>query len=104
MLRDGWPKYFGLRIPAEEIYCDGCMAENPILIDQSCLVRPRVLSMGLENCSQCEQCEQGCEKLTERLVSYDDVQRRVGGEIPQADYQLFIHPYENKRRLDALRG
>ena len=27
-LSDGWFKYFGFRIPPEEIQCDGCMSEH----------------------------------------------------------------------------
>ena len=37
-LSDGWYKYFGFRIPAGETYCDGCMADQPRLIDLSCPV------------------------------------------------------------------
>jgi hypothetical protein len=101
-LSDGWYQYFGFRLPAEEICCDGCMAENPELIDQSCPVRPCVIDKGLENCAQCKQYI--CAKLTERLVVYEEVQQRVGAEIPKQDYLLFIRPYENKRRLDGWRG
>jgi hypothetical protein len=101
ILSDGWHQYFGFRLPPEEIYCDGCMADNPKLIDQSCPVRPCVIEKGLENCAQCEQYV--CEKLTERLVVIEEVQHRVGVEIPEHDYLCFIRPYENKRRLDDLR-
>jgi hypothetical protein len=64
------------------------MAENPELIDQSCPVRPCVIDKGLENCAQCKQYI--CAKLTERLVVYEEVQQRVGAEIPKQDYLLFI--------------
>lgn len=101
-LSDGWFKYFGFRLPPAQICCDSCMAENPQLIDKSCPVRPCVLEKGLENCAQCEQYV--CEKLTERLVIYEEVRQRVGGEIPQDDYLCFIRPYENKLRLEALRA
>jgi hypothetical protein len=103
VLSDGWFKYFGFRIPAEEISCDGCITDSPTLIDRSCPVRPCVIVLALENCSQCDGFANGCEKLTERMVDYQDVQQRVGLEIPDDDYQLFIHPYENKRRLEALK-
>lgn len=102
ILSDGWYKYFGFRLSPEAIYCDGCMAEKPELIDQSCPVRPCVIDKGLENCAQCEQYI--CAKLTDRLVVYEEVQQRVGAEIPKQDYLLFIRPYENKRRLDGWRG
>jgi hypothetical protein len=101
-LSDGWFKYFGFRLPASEICCDGCMADNPKLIDQSCPVRPCVIARGLDNCAQCEQYV--CEKLRERLVIFEEVQRRIGAEIPDDDRICFIQAYENKRRLDALRS
>ena len=100
VLSDGWYKYFGFRIPPEQIICDGCLAENPRLIDQSCPVRPCVLARGMENCSYCESY--ACEKLAERLVVYEEVIKRVNTEIPVEDRLRFIQPYENKTRLDAL--
>lgn len=100
-LSDGWFKYFGFRLPAEAICCDGCMADNPKLIDTSCRVRPCVIESGLDNCSQCEQYV--CEKLAQRLVVLEEVKARISAEIPQDDYVCFIKPYENKLRLDGLR-
>ena len=100
-LSDGWFKYFGFRLPASEISCDGCMADNPKLIDNSCPVRPCVIERGLDNCSQCALYV--CEKMTERIVIYEEVKRRIGTEIPEEDHLCFIRPYENKLRLDVLR-
>ena len=101
-LSDGWHKYFGFRLPPEQILCDGCMAENPRLIDQSCRVRPCVIEKGLDNCAQCEQYI--CEKLAERIVVYEEVRQRVNAEILEDDYLCFIRPYENKKRLDGQGG
>ena len=100
-LSDGWHKYFGFRIPPEKIICDGCMSDNPKLIDLGCPVRPCVIEMGLANCAECEHYI--CEKLTERLVVYEEVKNRFNTEIPMDDYLFFIRPYENKRRLDSIR-
>ena len=101
-LSDGWHKFFGFRLPPEQIICDGCMAENPRLIDQSCPVRPCVIEKGLDHCAQCEQYI--CEKLTERLVVFEEVEHRLHAEISRDDYLCFIQPYENKVRLDGLRA
>ncbi len=101
-LSDGWFRYFGFRLPSEAICCDGCMAGNPRLIDQACPVRPCVIGKELDNCSRCERYT--CEKLQERLVVYEEVQGRIGAQIPEEDYIRFIRPYENKRRPDALRA
>jgi hypothetical protein len=100
-LSDGWHKYFGFRIPAEQIVCDGCMAPDPLLIDQACPVRPCVIERALSTCAQCPDF--GCEKLAERLVAYETIVARMGTQIPEEDRGRFIAPYENKRRLDDLR-
>lgn len=101
-LSDGWFKYFGFRLPAERILCDGCLAENPNLIDKACPVRPCVIVRGLATCAQC--ADYICAKLVERLVDRAELEQKAGRPIPEDDYQCFIRPYENKRRLEALKG
>lgn len=101
-LSDGWYKYFGFRLSPTKIICDGCMSESPKLIDQGCPVRPCVIEKGLDNCSQCDHYI--CEKLTERIVVYEQVKKRCNAEIPEDDYVCFIRPYENKKRLDEVRA
>ncbi|OGN91480.1 MAG: hypothetical protein A2Y88_12565 [Chloroflexi bacterium RBG_13_48_10] len=101
-LSDGWYKYFGFRIPAEKIICDGCMEDQPTLIDQSCPVRPCVIEKKLKNCTECDLYI--CEKLRERIVVYEDLKRGFGMDIPDDDYKCFIQPYENKHRLDIYRA
>jgi hypothetical protein len=100
-LSDGWHRYFGFRIPPEDIICDGCMSENPNLIDTGCPVRPCVIEKGLENCSQCELYI--CGKLEERIVRYEEIKAQHPEGIPEEDYLRFIRPYENEIRLDLLR-
>jgi hypothetical protein len=78
------------------------MTDDPKLIDQDCPVRPCVIEKGLENCAQCDAYV--CEKLKQRLVMYDEIKQRIAADIPEDDYICFIRPYENKRRLDALKA
>ncbi|HSM23241.1 MAG TPA: DUF3795 domain-containing protein, partial [Anaerolineaceae bacterium] len=85
ILSDGWYKYFGFRIPPEEIICDGCMSSAPKLIDTNCPVRPCVIENNFVNCSECP--EMICEKLAERLVVYEELMEKMGGFIPDEDYQ-----------------
>lgn len=101
ILSDGWFKYFGFRIPAEEIHCSGCLANDPRLIDQNCPVRPCVMEKGFANCAPCEQY--GCNKLIDRWVTMEEMVAKSTTPIPIQDYRRFILPYENKMRLDALR-
>ena len=101
-LSDGWHKYFGFQLAPSEICCDGCMADDPKLIDGSCPVRPCVIEKGIDNCSQCEHYV--CDNLRERLVVYDRVRMRFSADIPPEDRIRFIQPYENRQRLDARRS
>ncbi len=103
-LSDGWHKYFGFRIPADEIYCEGCItsdSDEADLIDKNCPVRPCVIDKDIENCSECE--DYICEKLESRSVSYEDIEKDHDGKIPEKDRELFIKPYENKKRLEEMR-
>lgn len=102
ILSDGWFLYFGFRIPPEGILCDGCMAEDPCLIDQACPVRPCAIERGLGNCGECS--DYGCEHLAQRLVVYEEIAARMDAPIPEKDRARFIAPYENKARLEALRA
>ena len=98
---DGWFKYFGFRIPPDEIVCDGCMNPNAQLIDQSCPIRPCAVQRTLDNCGQC--ADYPCSKFLERQVVFEEIQAKMGFEIPDEDRRRFILPYENKARLDELR-
>ena len=51
-LSDAWHKIYGFRIPADEIFCEGCITSNRQdikLADKKCPVRPCVIEKGLEN-------------------------------------------------------
>ena len=101
ILSDGWHKYFGFRLPAERIVCDGCRADNLCLIDENCPVRPCVIAKGLTSCAECP--DYICEKLSDRLVVYEKLAARNPDPIPGEDRVRFIAPYENRARLDNLR-
>ena len=101
-LSDGWYKYFGFRIAPEKIMCDGCLAEGSRTIDENCPVRPCAKQKRLDTCAECDQY--ACEYITPRLVTFESVANRVQTPIPDEDRRLFILPYENKVRLEALRA
>jgi hypothetical protein len=102
VLSDGWYAYFGFRIPANRITCDGCMTEDGKRIDQACPVRPCVIQGGLATCAECD--DYGCEKLAQRWVVYEQVAAQADSPVPEEDRERFIRPYENKARLSALRS
>jgi hypothetical protein len=102
LLSDGWFTYFGFRIPAEKINCPGCLSDSVETLDTGCPVRPYVTGRGLDICASCT--DYACEKLIERLVTFEDMQIKAGSPIPEDDPMNFIFPYENKVRLDTLRA
>jgi len=101
---NGWFKHYGFRIPAEDIYCDGCLAEdcsNPRRIDLECKVRACALQHKVSNCAHCDDFI--CEKLSEKIIDTQKIAKRVGGSIPQEDYERFVKPYDSAKMLADLR-
>ena len=100
---DGWFKYYGFRIPAEEIYCDGCLAENcsnPRRIDPECGVRACALDRSVSSCAYCD--EYICEKLSKKMIDTKKIAERMGGSIPQEDFKRFVKPYNGKSILEEI--
>ncbi len=93
---DGWFKYFGFRIPPEQICCDGCWDEWPEArrIDTACPIRLCVIARGLNTCAECP--ELGCEPFESRTVTRQSVEQRIGAPVPPQDYRWFILPYERR--------
>jgi hypothetical protein len=112
VLSDGWHRYFGFRIPPEQIACDGCLSQDGHRIDASCAVRACVIALSVDTCADCEAFECGstgqpgdvCATLTTRDVSRAEVELRMGAPVPKEDYIRFIRPYEGLVRLRALRA
>jgi hypothetical protein len=101
LLSDGWFKYFGFHIQPENIICDGCLSDQCITLDKDCRVRPCVMDKGLDNCGLCEIF--GCDKLKERLVTFEGIQAHFTEPIPDEDRERFIRPYENAILFKAIR-
>lgn len=96
---DGWFKYYGFRIPPEQICCDGCLDEQSHArrTDTSCLIRPCVIARGLDTCADCSDF--GCEHFQSRTVTRESVEQRIGTPIPPQDYRWFVLPYERRDLL-----
>jgi hypothetical protein len=93
---DGWFKYYGFRVPPEQIRCDGCRDERPEArrIDTACPIRPCAIARCLNTCAQCP--DRGCEHFASRTVTREWVEQRIGATVPQDDYERFILPYERR--------
>jgi hypothetical protein len=94
-----WQQYFGFYLEPEKIGCDGCI-ENSITLDVNCPVRPCLNERQLNNCAYCPDFD--CEKIKSRMDALGDWLNKLE-EIPNEDYELFIKPYESRKRLSELR-
>ena len=101
LLSDGWFKFYGFRVPPAEILCDGCDGDIQIQIDSNCPVRPCVIEKSLENCATC--AEYICPKLKERIIQFDELQKKQIHPISKEERQQFIFPYESLERLESMR-
>ena len=100
---DGWFTYYGFRIPAGQIGCDGCRDERPESkrTDIGCPVRPCAIARGCDTCASCP--DYGCAHLESRTVTREWVEARHGAPLPPEDIRWFVRPFEGRRRLDRLR-
>ena len=96
---DGWFRYFGFRLPPEEIHCPGCVGQNQTL-DKDCQIRPCVIAKGLENCASCEDFD--CEKMKTRVDAAASIREKFP-KMPKRDYELLIRPFEGRKHLLRLR-
>ncbi len=106
---DGWARYLGARLKPEICYCEGCQTPEPwksgnLLPARGCILRACAIKMGIKNCAYCPFCP--CEEL--KVVIPDEnfrkrITKRIGTAIPEADYQVFIKPYEGIKNLANVR-
>jgi hypothetical protein len=74
--------------------------QNPVLITADCKIRPCVIAKGIENCGGCDN---PCQLISSKFIERRKVEETYGGLIPEADYKLFIKPYECKQLSDKIR-
>lgn len=100
MTSDGWFKYFGFRVPPEEIGCRGC---SPDCIDKDCPVRPCAEEKGLPNCGRCDEFP--CPKVESRMCFIERfLAEHKDLVVPPEDYRRFFTPYEGKERLARIKA
>lgn len=99
-----WGKYYGLDIPAEAIYCDGCRStkKDAGRIDNNCPVRACVLENKVDNCGECSKYP--CAIFSERKgLSCAEARREQGDSFSEEEYEEYLLAFDNKSRLDRRR-
>lgn len=101
ILQKGWLEIYGIYMEIKDIVCEGCVScEFPKLIDFQCPVRSCVLTKKLDNCASCDRYS--CKKLDSRMVDKKELEIKLRRVFSDEEYNLFIRPYESKKRLDKL--
>jgi hypothetical protein len=102
-LSKAWKKYYGLDIPAVNIYCDGCRCNRPDAkrLDTGCPVRSCVIKKEVFHCGQCD--EYPCKTFDERRgLSFDEAQKEQGDKFDPNEYNDFLLAYDNQNRLNQF--
>ncbi len=108
---DGWHRYLGFRLKPERCYCDGCQTpddQNPTLVlgRAGCQIRRCAVQNGFLTCAHCSAypCDAVAAQFDLEPDSREEIADRLGRPVPEADYLLFIEPYESHRHLDEIRA
>jgi len=99
-----WRTYYGLRIPAAEMGCNGCLSINRggyRFPEPNCSFSACVLKKGLDNCAVCP--DYPCPRLEARMKSCDRVRDKFRDKIPRSTFQKCIAPYDMRATLERLR-
>jgi hypothetical protein len=103
---DGWFKYHGFRLGPDKLRpCDGCQAPDDENSERyiSCNKRKCALFNGVETCAHCSAYP--CEVFgIGPDFSWEQVEARLGTQIPEEDYLVFVEPYESVKHLDEVRA
>ena len=104
---DGWYRYHGFRLGPDKLrLCDGCQSpddENSERYIINCNKRKCALFNGVETCAHCSAYPCKVFGLGSDL-SREQVEARLGAQIPEEDYVMFVEPYEGTKHLDEIRG
>ncbi len=95
----GWKLFFKVDATAKDIYCDGCldMRDDARRPNPECKIRPCVVEKGLANCGGC--VDYPCKWAAGIPQRRADAERRVGRQITEEEYRLYVQPYEADRNL-----
>jgi hypothetical protein len=99
-----WERIYGLREPAEQIVCSGCLGADKDVFRtcRKCKARLCCLSNGFSSCAECS--ETSCAELEKAQSGWDDVPN-LKKTLSSADFKTYVQPYCGHRtRLAAVRN
>jgi hypothetical protein len=95
-----WKKYYGLDMPKEEVFCDGCRCatKDARLVDEGCPVRKCVINKKIAHCGDCPEFPCGTLSLRAGL-NCSQAKEKAGGDFDDNDYTEYLLAYDNMTRL-----
>jgi len=99
-----WNKYYDLKIPPRDIFCDGCRCKKKDVkrIDDSCPVRACVIDKSIHSCADCDSYP--CDIFKQRRgLSKDEAKEKLKGCYCNDEYNEYLLAFDNKTRVDRYR-
>jgi len=106
----GWEEFLGLKFKEDDCHCYGCKDKDPwkddsVLPKKDCLVRKCVNNSGFKTCANCAdyKCNH-VDTLYQSRFTRSWVEDRVDRQLTDEEYETFVKPYENWKKMDQLIG
>lgn len=93
-MSDLWQIVYGLDIPGEEIFCDGCIEpdkNNPRRIGKEFPIRTCVLEKKITHYGKCGTFS--CDLMERHLLSVEPVPPKAREILTPSEFNEFIDPY-----------
>ena len=105
----GWEKFLDIKLSPEKLRaCDGCSISDSERKTYylNCKIRKCAMINAIDNCAYCKSFP--CEELlkahsVQQITKREEFIKKIGKEISEQDYKLFIEPYAGLYRLNQIR-
>ena len=74
------------------------------LPNRKCLIRQCVDKSGITNCAYCSRFPCDTLKATSGLWTRENIEQKLGSQISEEEYTIFVKPFEGISRLNAIRN
>jgi hypothetical protein len=98
---DAWHRIYGLKEPASNISCSGCLGPDEKVFHTSirCAARRCCMSKAFRNCAECS--DEACGLLARAQSVWDGVPE-IGASLSAADFDRYARPYLGHRARLAV--
>ena len=99
-MSQAFSEYYDYKLSPEDIKpCKGCnLLDKPP--EGNCSVFFCVKEKQIPNCAHCNEFP--CKNISDQMNAFDETMKKHP-DIPQAEYEKFCKPYENRKTLQEIR-